>query len=635
MKYNFIATLALAGVAFVSKAETVAFSENFDSDWTESFPTVIDTYGGLPAYSIQALFLGVNGYYEAWWHLKDSSSSTDRYLASHSYYTEPAQSGSYLCSRAIEIPTEGFVLTFGAQSYEVGRAEDGEKLSDLWVFISTAEPTKDNLPTEEVLHVTEAPIGRSAADLASDFTEYSLSLDQWAGQTIYLTFANLNEDKDILAIDNIKIARADCIELTVDEPAAMSAEESFTVTATLTATEDVTTWAIAFSDGQNAVAYTGENLKEGESVSYDFTSQIEVGETRTYQVVASADNQTAVTASGTVSRMSFEPFRKVLVEEITGTWCGNCPLGSYNVESMLEDEEMGQYVVPVAVHIAGTSTDPMVCSEYANALGVSAAPMFRLNREDRYIGLGVHDYTFNPDDELSLAYQVRLKHEELTFLDIELDGEYDEAENAFDMVATVTSALPIENNRYSIGWVLTENNVTLDHRQWYQTNYFSGEEIDGDLGGWTSMPEHATGVYWHDVARGVWDIVGAEGTLPTTLDFDTPYLVSKTLVIPDTETVSSNGNVTAPAVRPEYCTVIAYVVDMDEMEIMNVAWMPMSDVAQDRITIHDLLGVTSVDADAIDGPVTYYRLDGIQLPTAPASGLYIERRGTTSRLRLN
>lgn len=42
-------------------------------------------------------------------------------------------------------------------------------------------------------------------DVENDFTEYTINLDKYVGKTIYLSFANLNNDKDILCIDNVLI----------------------------------------------------------------------------------------------------------------------------------------------------------------------------------------------------------------------------------------------------------------------------------------------------------------------------------------------------------------------------------------------------------------------------------------------
>ena len=90
---------------------------------------------------------------------------------------------------------------------------DQRRLSDLWVFITDYQPSENRLPEEPTMHLEQVSEGKYQNLLEKDFTYYELSLDKYAGKTIYISFANLNTDKDILAIDNVLVQRLDKAEL--------------------------------------------------------------------------------------------------------------------------------------------------------------------------------------------------------------------------------------------------------------------------------------------------------------------------------------------------------------------------------------------------------------------------------------
>lgn len=616
-------------------ADTVLLNETFnDNDYTKSFPYVMDGDGLNPNDKVSAFFLSATtGTYQPWWIIKDSDAATNIFFASHSCYSTPGQSNDWLISVPLEIPSEGFNLSFEAQSFTFDM--DDEKLSDLSIFITEELIDPDNLPTTPTVVYEKIPQGATDV-IEGEFTEYTYNLDAYVGKTIYINFVNQSYDKEILVIDNVKVYRIDKGRLTVSEVNEYTAEESFSIDATIESMTDdgLTNWELTYTDGVNTFTEKGETLAGRESKTFTFNVPVEVGTTANYTISFTADDMPATTSTGSVSRISYVPFRKMLIEDSTGTWCGYCPSAAYNIECMQEDEEMKEYVVAVSVHASGSPNDQMVVDYYHSALGCTTQPTLVLNRKDAF-SMGTADLNFDKTNPASVAYRIAEKQKEPTLLDVDLTGDWVIEGNdttAINCRAVVKTAFPTSESRYRLAFILTENNVYLPNNgNWKQSNYYSGAaaEIGSTLGGWTELPEYVINVRYQDVARGIWDFNGIEGSLPEALALDTEYNYDYQIVIPDTEKISTAGTKIRPAIKRDYCIIICAVIDTVTGEVVNVDSYPMSEVAENRFTTQDLVdeiaGIGSIEVDG-NGEVVYYDMQGRRVVN-PENGIYIRHQG--------
>ncbi|MDE7161037.1 MAG: hypothetical protein K2O24_09415 [Muribaculaceae bacterium] len=644
MKHIIIPIAAFLGTTLTLSAHTTLFDQNFDGDWTEDFPTLLDL-DDLPPYSnVNPLFMNSDGVSMPWWHLRDAQTSTDRFLCSHSLYQYDGASNDWVSSRPITIPSEGFNLTFGAQSliFRVGGA-----LSDLRVFITEEPISADNLPTEPVLFVEQVGEGKSADVLEGDFIPFEINLDKWAGKTIYISFANLNYGQDILAIDNVLVQRLDKAEITQTPPPPYVLNGAYPVSVTVKATdaEGLPEWTLTFDDGTgNPVVKEGTPLKNGESVTFDFTGTVEADRTAVFTSTLDAPGMISITAEGAVTGMAFMPKHRVLFEEATGTWCGNCPLGAYTVESMMKDEDMRDRVVPVSIHIPGNGNDYMINEYYASMFAVNSAPMVRLERDVRPIGFANADMLYDPSNPLTMAYAVRELSEKATLADISIEAWYPDgiALNEADRMnvkVTVTPAVTLGSN-YAIGLVMTENNVFLPRNPaWMQENYFSGVDLESGLGGWTNLPKRVVNYRFQDVARGVWGYRGGAGSLPELLPMGVDQVFETPIDIPDTLLESGydeNATVISPAINRENVVMVAYLIDTETNRVINAASVPLTEKAEQRFTVEDLIkenqsSVDGIEIDDMDAEPVYYNLQGIRLDAPVAGEPVIERRGSSVR----
>ena len=633
MKRYFPILMAAAAFAGAAQAQQVVLSEDFNGDYSVNFPGRYDLDHQNPVTTFRELFMDSEGVAQPWWHLRDASTSTDAFIGSHSAYNPAGKSNDWLCSRALTIPTEGFVLEFGAQSYQM---RTGDRLSDLWVFITEEEFDRDNPPREGAIHYEAISTGKSADIIEGDFTTFTVPLDQYAGKTIYLNFANLNTDKDILCLDNIRVLRYDKVSVSI-EAESYTEQREYPVKVTIKGTDGdgLRNATLTFDDGNGAepTVITGISIANGEEKSYDFTGTTTADVTSTYTATLSAEGEMDMTASGEITGMAFRPFHRVLMEETTGIWCGNCPIGIYTIESMMDDEEMKEKVIPVSIHIPGE--DPLVNTRYVGFFNVQSAPAFRLDRVNQLMGFNTqHDVRYDPTNELSVAGTVLKKHNELVMADIEISGEFvtgDEGTDSIKCDITVTPAVTLSGD-YGVGVILTENSVELDG--WSQHNYYSGayDQIGTNMGGWTSLPEDVKGLRWNEVARAIYGMKGFENSLPATMPCNEPQTYTATIAIPDTYEEGYS-----PAIRKDYTCVIAYIWDRTTETVVNSNIFPMTELAEQRYTLKDYLEDSAVKgieaADETDAPAEYFNLQG-QRVRKPAGGVFIEKKGAKASKRI-
>ncbi|MDO4783369.1 MAG: Omp28-related outer membrane protein [Capnocytophaga felis] len=138
-----------------------------------------------------------------------------------------------------------------------------------------------------------------------------------------------------------------------------------------------------------------ETPNQGDSNSSDNNSNQEnnSGENNNQDNNSSENNDGTNNEEGESSSKMF--VYKVLVEDITGTWCPNCPRVTHTIENMKRVSHINERVVPVAIHSEGEyrNYDPMAIDQerpiynyYKRATGdlnLTGLPYFAKNRKQR------------------------------------------------------------------------------------------------------------------------------------------------------------------------------------------------------------------------------------------------------------
>ena len=532
----------------VSSSDSTLFSDDF-SDMSQALADWIryDGDGNTPTDAMEAMEFDEDN--QPWnFSIREAEDSTNYCAGSHSMYDPAGKSDDWMMIPQITIPDEFCTLKFDGQSYL------DDKYDTLWVYIWASEENISELNSSRVATIREEGDlvfcdrllpGDSEEGLYGDWVTYTVDLAAYDGQSIYICFVNENEDQSMVLVDNVVVYRNLKYLLSLANATSVVNQESIDIRGTLTAnsaddTFESVTLTLLDSDGDevSTVSESGLSLDKGDTYSFEFDNALplEVGEKNTFTVQVQLDDYSDEVSSY-VKDLAFEPTKRVILEEMTGTTCVNCPLGILAIEyiSNIFDE----HFIPISIHTYTGDQLASGLSGYTDYLGISAAPTGIVNRnsdiaspmaEDPETG----DFVFSLDGEL---WYDLVQSEMDTPADIELTAEVelDEESETFDVPITITSALNNTSLNLNVFLVMVEDGIVS-----YQYNTFYTYDDDA-LGEWGAGGAYASSVvynYTHnDVARYCWgdDWDGSSGFFPQSMDANEEYSVTlEDLSIPGT-----------------------------------------------------------------------------------------------------
>lgn len=151
--------------------------------------------------------------------------------------------------------------------------------------------------------------------------------------------------------------------------------------------------------------------------------------------------------------------RRSVVEEFTGTGCGNCPRGWAGMEYM--KEKYPYTFCGIAIHQYNQG-DPMYNGVYARH-GMSAAPACRVNRD----GGTVDPYYGIEDAFLS-------RNAEMPLVDLSVWADYNADRTAVE--ANCAMEYLFDASKYTLAFVLTADGLRGKTAAWNQSNYLVGKD---------------------------------------------------------------------------------------------------------------------------------------------------------------
>ena len=192
------------------------------------------------------------------------------------------------------------------------------------------------------------------------------------------------------------------------------------------------------------------------------------------------------------------PRHRVVVEEYTGTWCGNCPRGFVGMEKMQRlhpDDFIGiSYHNNDPMQFLAASSYPWNSSELGDFPGYPTASIERKLTVDPYTGLA--NSGFHLDDIWQAAGQ------QIAPAAIEAAAWFtDEAQTTANVEATVRFPLDLTDNHYQLAYILTANGLKGTTSSWNQVNYYSGASSnDPDMDVFTKGADAVAGLTYNFVA---------------------------------------------------------------------------------------------------------------------------------------
>lgn len=519
--------------------------------------------------------------------------------ASHSMYSPAGKSDDWMVTPQLTIPDDRCYLSFKAQSYLSSKTDVLKVilLATDEVFNDLTADIIDKFRTEGItlLDETLTP-GTSEGSLDGDWTSYTAKLDAYAGKKIYIAFLNENEDQSAMFVAEVNVVHDAAMQIAltgVPESVLRATEQDIKGTVTIQdESETYSAISIQLIDaGQNVIdeiSEDGLSLTSGSTYDFAFSRPLPlaIGTENPFVVKAALDNGKRVTTLTTgINNLAFKPNKRVILEEMTGQGCQNCPLGHLAIEK-LEDIYEDRFI-PLSYHTyTGDSFESGMTDYSQYFLGLAAAPTARIQRGDiisspmvSYDSNGVRDYTFYSNEHDCWVELVSEEMSKECEADLNISATYSAVTDRITVPFSCKFALSKSNANIGLFCIITEDGLVG-----FQSNNLY-QQTDEDLGEWKSGGIYGSPVVYpytfNDVARAIYpsnNYYGSIGLLPTSINCDEEY----------TGTITMSLNTDAPNVsNVDNCKVTLVMIDANTGKVINAA----------RAAINGGTGIDDIHAD--------------------------------------
>lgn len=604
MKRLAIACSALFFLSFHATAQTYLncdFEDGIPSSWT-----LIDNDGNTPSNDAKSQGFAVG---TPWITAKPKGEASNVAIAT-SWYAPSGTSDDWLITPSFTPDADNVRLTWRSRS-SMKSTRYHEKYS---VYVST---TGGNAIAD---FDKTAPIFTTDAE-PYEWTNHSVDLTPYRGQTISLAFVEEGTNKAYLYLDNINASVWS--DLTVKNTLGTQVYSMLPVTPTATVTNrsDATVDGFTASftiDEQTETKQFTNALAPGESIDISFDNTVTFGhhDKKPYTLTAS-DATTTYTDRDTITSYG----RKILAEEYTGTWCSWCVRGIVAMNKL--HEEAKDWFVGIAVH------SDVMSNMYSKAVfhlwSSSGFPSGYLGRQ--YTDIDPGDFEKNGP----IALQ-----REPVYSSLEVGASVpDFSARTINTTTTLHFGADYASHKFRIAYAIVENNVHHPADSlYYQYNAAYTGGGAGVMGGWEKLPQTVPSkdMWFHELGRWYDTDINGIDLLPATIKKDEPIVVERTLTIPDSIEIDTLRN----------CDLVVMLIDNTDNRCVNAEKVqldpnatPLVDVAARWLSLYSTDGIADISqSPAIDRkPVAYYTIDGRRID-APRHGITIVRYsdGTSAKI---
>lgn len=501
-------------------AQTAYFECDFSGGIPQTF-TLCDEDGLEPSIDMKNVGFGIG---TPWLTLDEADGN--RAAVSTSWYRKAGTSDDWMITAPVTIESGAAILSWRA------KAGDAEYRDGYSVYVSETASTPNDFKALSPVFTTKQE--------KAEWTEQNVSLADFEGKTVRIAFVNNTRDRSTLWIDDLFVGVPAAMRIYSTIPRVLYTDTNIPISGTVTnvSAADIKGYTISFrfGDGETFEYKSSKTIPAGQTASFNFNSktQIERNQTLPYTLTVHTGKDTS-TATGVTTCL----FRRIVAEEVTGTWCGYCVRGIVAMNRM--KQLYPETFLGIAVH-AGIETweDPMDFSDYTEylfeSMNMSGYPHATVNRRKMQTG----------DPANIPNYYEQIMERELTAgLRLHVDA-VDKDTYKTDIHTDVYFLNDMDESQHTLAYVLIENNIHKDAEidkdgqpivmnGYEQSNNFSGADVDMD--GFESLPPVVPGTMmtFHDVARAFWgdNFEGIEGSLPSVVKADTPYTHKYTVTLPD------------------------------------------------------------------------------------------------------
>ena len=486
--------------------------------------------------------------------LRETLESQDICAASHSMYNPAAQSDDWMVTPQLYIPDAFCTLSFDAQRY---KARKSDKLKIVvWACDENinvlSKSIIDRMKTEGAISEIAPDYGETEDGLAGEWERYALDLAPYAGKNIYIGFWNNNDNQSMVFVDNILVMRNLKYLMSFSNKEVVVNQNAITISGKLTINDDIKTYStvrltLCNAEGQEVSTFTQTgSFKKADVVSFSFDNKLPltVGDANEYSVKVEMDDYVDV-KKNYVQNLTFEPVKRVVLEEVTGTTCPNCPRGILAIEHL--EKIFGDRFIPLSYHTyTGDPYSTGLLEEYCQTLGLVAAPSAMIQRNG-FISSPIgydENYKEGFTNGIDLWQDiVSMEMDVPTYVDVKVPSvQLDEQTNQIVMNVEIQSALNMKNQYINIFPVAMEDGLVNT-----QANnlYSSSKAIFGEWGkGGIYAKPNNEGIIHNDVVRTYWgEITGSSVGFPQTIEAGQTYTKELRLSYPSNISEQQNGKI--------------------------------------------------------------------------------------------
>ena len=503
---------------------------------------------GLPTEEYE--WLGFTYDTTPWTVLQRDFTRTDLFFGSHSCYTDGRQADDWVATHQIRIPEDEKVfLTFDT------RSNSKEKEDYLKVYVYDYDGTINSLDKTVTDNI------RKEGDLIfnerlnpDEWETQIISLEAYKGKNIMIAFVNENQNQSMVLIDNVKVVRNVQSLLTLLNNSNVVNQESIVIKGLINGVSAVVDFqgiSMTLKDEDGNVVSTISDpdvvLSVGEPYNFEFPQALPLtlGEENPFTIEYTVGNESTV-YSGVIRDLTFEPVKRVVIEEFTDTGWGECAGGIATLQRL--ENIYGEQLIPIEIHGYDYYLEGTNGSDYArylnfnlppqaiiNRRGRIAAPIYYSNEQQRYVGSVSNLYESEADAIQYPFWQDEIADElkEPALMDISVHAVGANA-NAINYEATIKSALNLTDQNIRIFGVLLQDGLEGHHQvnAYYQTD----DELLGDWGLNGKYNQNIVSNYTlNNVARSIWgnSYNGTGGLLPTNISSSETYSVDMNVPLPE------------------------------------------------------------------------------------------------------
>ena len=624
IEINYIGTYERA----VSTDNAVLFSENFNI-LAQSITSMLRYEGDHNEPTEDMVAIAFDADNQPWnLSTRETETSADYFASSTSMYSPAGQSDDWMVIPQIAVPDAFCTLTFDAQKY-LDLKNDQLKIV-IWEcsenYNVLTSSIIERMKAEGEIITYDLTIGETEEGIEGEWEHYAIDLAKYDGKKIYIGFWNNNNDQSMIFVDNIVVMRNLKYLLSLSSSSVVVNKENIAIAGSVkinSETDTYTSVKLTLNDTNgNALdtySATGLTLKKNDAVSFEFTNKLPltVGEVNNFTIGVQLDDYTDV-AKASIQDLTFEPVKRVVLEEYTGTTCPNCPQGIVAIENL--EKLFGDRFIPISLHTyQGDPYSNTALESYSSALGLYAAPSGMVQRNGWIVS------PLSTDDDGNIVFSngyglwqdmVAAEMNRLTYLELSVPQATIDADTRdIKLNVQIESALNMKNQYINVFPIALEDGLINS-----QVNNFYNVD-DPALGDWGKGGKYASanasGVTHNDVARTYWgSITGSNIGFPQKLVAGEKYTQDLTLAYPENVSVHENGKI------------VLMIIDGNTGEMLNAVTVPFSqlvstgidDVAADETSVKVAIADGSVVVSAQgDIEVSLYMPNGALIGSAQGS----------------